>query len=144
VFSDSKEPPPTDEPEQAPEAAPVKSAEVQQLESEISASSYAMLACDYEPRDVRVHLRGNNQNLGEVAPRRFLQVIAGEDQRPIEQGSGRLRVAEWLASERNPLTARVMVNRIWQHHFGHGLVRTPDNFGATGDAPTHAELLDFL
>ena len=79
-----------------------------------------------------------------AAPRRFLQVIAGEDQQPIRGGSGRLEIAERIATADNPLTARVMVNRIWKHHFGYGLVRSIDNFGRTGDAPTHPELLDFL
>jgi hypothetical protein len=71
-------------------------------------------------------------------------VIAGEQQPPIGSGSGRLQVADKIASADNPLTARVMVNRIWKYHFGYGLVRSTDNFGRTGDAPTHSELLDYL
>jgi len=62
----------------------------------------------------------------------------------IKTGSGRLEMAEWMASPRNPLAARVAVNRIWQHHFGHGIVRSTDNFGKTGEPPTHPELLDYL
>jgi len=95
-------------------------------------------------QDVPVHIRGRYDKLGEVVPRRFPQVIAGDDQPPIKQGSGRRELAKWLASPDHPLTARVMVNRIWQHHFGEGLVRTPNNFGKLGTPPTHPELLDQL
>ena len=91
-----------------------------------------------------VHIRGNHKNLGEVAPRRFLQIVAGEKQAAVSQGSGRVQLAEWMVRPENPLTARVMVNRLWKHHFGQGIVRSVDNFGKTGDAPTHPELLDFL
>src|SRR5438128_185993 len=84
------------------------------------------------------------RTVAQCQPRRFLQVIAGENQPAVQDGSGRLLIAEWASSARNPLTARVMVNRLWQHHFGHGIVRTPDNFGVTGDRPTHPELLDYL
>ncbi|MEO7650638.1 MAG: DUF1553 domain-containing protein, partial [Bryobacteraceae bacterium] len=107
-------------------------------------SIFAMVAADDEPHNVRLHIRGNHQNLGEEVPRRFLQVIAGEAQAPIQEGSGRLQLAGRIADPANPLTARVMANRIWKHHFGQGIVRTPDNFGKTGDAPTHPELLDYL
>ena len=66
------------------------------------------------------------------------------NQKPIVKGSGRKEFAEWLSHSSNPLTPRVMVNRIWQWHFGEGLVRTPNNFGSTGEKPTHKQLLDFL
>jgi mono/diheme cytochrome c family protein len=94
--------------------------------------------------DARVHIRGRYDRLGPVAPRRMPLVLAGEDQKPITNGSGRWELAHWIARPENPLTARVMVNRIWQHHFGEGLVRTPNNFGKLGAPPTHPELLDFL
>src|SRR5262249_1548694 len=89
------------------------------------------------------HVRGNPATLGEEAPRRFLAVLDTQG-KPFAKGSGRLELAEAIASKDNPLTARVMVNRIWQHHFGRGLVATPSNFGALGERPTHPELLDHL
>jgi hypothetical protein len=94
--------------------------------------------------DVRVHLRGDYNRLGDVVPRGMPLVLASAPQAPITQGSGRRELADFVASPQNPLTARVMVNRIWQHHFGEGIVRTPGNFGAKGELPSHPELLDFL
>ena len=96
-------------------------------------------------RNQRVHIRGNYATLGEEAPRRFLQIVAGEDHAPIEpHGSGRLELARWIASPDHPLTARVAVNRVWQKHFGHGLVLSVDDFGFRGELPSHPELLDWL
>jgi hypothetical protein len=94
--------------------------------------------------DVRVHLRGRYDRLGAPVPRHFPTVLAGEDQAPIAAGSGRRELGQWLTRPDHPLTARVMVNRIWQHHFGEGIVRTPGNFGRLGERPTHPELLDDL
>jgi mono/diheme cytochrome c family protein len=94
--------------------------------------------------DVRVHIRGRYDRLGKLVPRRFPRILAGDNQPPIAQGSGRMELARWIASLSNPLTARVMVNRIWQHHMGDGIVRTPGNLGKLGERPTHPELLDYL
>jgi hypothetical protein len=96
------------------------------------------------PINLRVHIRGNAKTLGDEAPRSFLSILCPDKPAPYTGGSGRLELANAIASKDNPLTARVMVNRIWQHHFGTGLVRTPSNFGALGDRPTHPELLDYL
>jgi hypothetical protein len=97
-----------------------------------------------EPANLRVFVRGSPQNLGEEAPRAFLTVFRDLFPEFYTKGSGRLQLAEAMASPKNPLTARVMVNRVWDWHFGNGLVRTPSNFGQTGDRPVHAELLDYL
>jgi cytochrome c553 len=96
-----------------------------------------------KPVNLRVHIRGNAETLGDEAPRHFLSILGGEGT-PFTKGSGRLELAMDIANPKNPLTARVMVNRVWQHHFGKGLVRTPSNFGALGERPTHPELLDYL
>jgi cytochrome c553 len=90
---------------------------------------------------MRVHLRGSPDNLGEEVPHRLLAILGGK---PCEKGSGRLELAEAIASPDNPLTARVIVNRVWQQHLGRGIVGTPSNFGALGERPTHPELLDHL
>ena len=92
----------------------------------------------------RVAIGGVPGNLGEEAPRAFLSILSPGEPKPFTQGSGRLELAEAIASKENPLTARVMVNRIWQHHFGEGLVRTVSNFGRMGDTPSHPRLLDYL
>ncbi|GIS61318.1 MAG: hypothetical protein CM1200mP2_35430 [Planctomycetaceae bacterium] len=95
-------------------------------------------------QDVPKHNRGRYDRLGKVVPRRMPQFLAGMNQPVIAKGSGRRELAEWIASEDNPLTARVIVNRVWQHHFGKGLVGTTNNFGLLGAEPTHPELLDWL
>ncbi|MBM4076355.1 MAG: DUF1553 domain-containing protein, partial [Planctomycetes bacterium] len=97
------------------------------------------------PRNLRVHIRGNRFQLGGVVPRRLPLILTSGVVQSIEtEQSGRSELANWIASSTNPLTARVMVNRIWQHHFEKGLVATTDNFGFRGEAPSHPELLDAL
>ncbi|MBN8248240.1 MAG: DUF1553 domain-containing protein [Verrucomicrobia bacterium] len=91
-----------------------------------------------------VQVKGDPAKPGPVVPRRFLTVLGGAALPPEEAGSGRRQLADWIANPVNPLTARVMVNRIWQHHFGRGLVPTPNDFGRQGKPPTHPELLDWL
>ncbi len=96
------------------------------------------------PVTPHVFLRGKPDNVGPEVPRQFLEVLSPAKREPFKDGSGRLELARAIASKDNPLTARVMVNRLWQHHFGEGIVRTPSDFGARGEAPTHPELLDWL
>ncbi|MFM2097304.1 MAG: hypothetical protein RIS70_4428, partial [Planctomycetota bacterium] len=97
-----------------------------------------------EIKNVKIHLRGNHATLGDEAPRRFLEVLSAKEGGLFSQGSGRRELAESLASATNPLTARVMVNRVWANHFGQGIVGTPSNFGLLGQRPSHPELLDDL
>ena len=99
---------------------------------------------DAGSRDMHVAIRGDLRKPGNVAPRRFLHVVAGEDAPVFDKGSGRRQLADALADPANPLPARVFVNRVWMHHFGKALVRTPSNFGSLGEKPTHPELLDWL
>jgi hypothetical protein len=96
------------------------------------------------PADMHIYVRGNPAQQGEIAPRRFLRVLAGDDPPRFTKGSGRLELANVIASKDNPLTARVIVNRVWAWHFGRGIVGTPSNFGQLGERPTHPELLDDL
>jgi hypothetical protein len=105
----------------------------------------AMVVTDVEkPRDSYVYIRGDRNKRGPVAPRQFLEVLAGPDRLPFYEGSGRRELALAIASRTNPLTARVLVNRLWMHHFGVGIVTSPDDFGNMAEAPTHPELLDWL
>jgi hypothetical protein len=101
-----------------------------------------------ESGDWHVHLRGGIRNLGEKVKRGFLEAATPAGQSPMpdiqEGASGRLELANWVASPDNPLTARVYANRVWQHLFGRGIAPTTDNFGETGQRPTHPELLDYL
>src|SRR5262249_55439644 len=94
--------------------------------------------------NMKVHIRGSATNLGEEAPRHFLSILCADAPAPFVKGSGRLELANAIASRDNPLTARVIVNRVWKNHFGKGIVRTPSNFGSLGERPTHPELLDYL
>ncbi len=96
-----------------------------------------------DPQDAPIQIRGDRLRLGEIVPRKNLDIL-GNDALPADPGSGRLALAEWLTRPSNPLAARVMVNRIWQHHFGRGIVATENDFGTRGQPPTHPELLDWL
>jgi len=112
--------------------------------AELRPSATAMAMLDGNGFDEHVLIRGSHKTPGEIAPRRFLEAIAGSNQTPIAHGSGRLELAERMIDASDPLVARVMVNRVWQHLFGRGIVPTVDNFGVLGSRPTHPELLDFL
>jgi hypothetical protein len=132
---------------------PMAKMQIQQLGSELNrldathpgAPIRAMAVADNpQPQNARIFLRGNPNNPGNEVPRQFLQILAGNGRQPFTKGSGRLELALAIASGENPLTARVMANRVWLHHFGEGLVTTPDDFGLRCDPPSHPELFDFL
>ena len=96
------------------------------------------------PVDPHVFIRGNPGRQGAAVPRRFLRLLAEPDRQPFQKGSGRLEMARAITDPKNPLTARVLVNRAWMWHFGKGLVSTPSDFGLRSDPPSHPELLDYL
>ena len=98
-----------------------------------------------KPTDLKIHIRGSIDNLGVIAPRGVLQVANyGPVPEMPTSSSGRLELANWIANPANPLTSRVMANRVWHWLIGAGLVRTVDNFGTTGESPSHPKLLDYL
>jgi hypothetical protein len=97
-----------------------------------------------KPHDSPVFLRGEAENKGPIAPRRFLEVLSGPTRPPFTNGSGRLDLAHAIVSRSNPLTPRVLVNRLWLHHFGEGFVPTPDDLGTMSEQPSHPELVDYL
>jgi hypothetical protein len=120
--------------------------QIAQLESNDPGSPPKAMVLYDSPTPVNspVFIRGEAENKGEIVPHRFLEILSGQ-YRPIwGKGSGRLELAAAIISTNNPLTARVMVNRIWQHHFGEGFVTTPDDFGNQSAPPSHPELLDYL
>lgn len=96
------------------------------------------------PKQPRIFRRGDPLKLGRDVPRQFLSVLAGPQRKPFQQGSGRLELANAIIAPTNPLTARVMVNRVWMHLFGKGLVSTPSDFGTRASPPSHPDLLDWL
>ncbi len=102
------------------------------------------LAEEDKPFDPYIFLRGQQGNHGPQVPRQFLAVVAGTERKPFSNRSGRMELAQAIVSPTNPLTARVIVNRVWSHHFGSPLVKTPSDFGLRADPPTHPELLDWL
>jgi hypothetical protein len=120
-------------------------ANIKSLEKKSPDADYAMGVRDGRIGDARVLVRGEIRNQGQTVKRGFPQVMDGVKAYPISnRSSGRLQLANWLTQPDNPLTSRVMANRIWHHLFGAGIVRTMDNFGATGERPTHPGLLDYL
>ena len=96
------------------------------------------------PLNARLQKRGEPDQLGDEVPRGFIKILGNSPDLSKSVGSGREPLADWLTAKSNPLTARVLVNRIWQYHFGRGIVKTPNDFGVRGQAPTHPELLDYL
>jgi hypothetical protein len=118
----------------------------QQLEYRPPKVEKIYAATDGRPSDAKIHRKGDPKILGEDVPRGFLKVLGGAtlDSEEAATTSGRLQLATWIADPANPLTARVMVNRVWQYHFGRGIVQTPNDFGTRGKRPTHPELLDWL
>jgi hypothetical protein len=119
----------------------------QQYDANGNPRVFAMGVQDRElPVETWLNVRGEPDKFGPKVPRGFVQVVAkpGKHTLPTTKGSGRLELAKWIASPENPLTARVMANRVWHHLFGSGLVRSVDDFGVTGEQPSHPELLDHL
>jgi hypothetical protein len=106
------------------------------------AKAYAVT--EGKPVNAKIMIRGEPNQLGPEVQRGFLTILGGQKVRPEEKGSGRLELAQWVTDPKNPLTARVIVNRVWLWHFGQGIVATPDDFGSRGEAPSHPELLDYL
>lgn len=116
---------------------------LQALEATAPVERAMSLHASAKPFEPRVLMRGELEKPGDAVPRRFLHVLSTVDSRTYAD-DGRLQLAQAIANDRNPLTARVIVNRVWQHHFGRGLVTTPDDFGVSGDRPVHTEILDYL
>ncbi len=104
----------------------------------------AYTVSDGKPVTAKIMVRGEPGTLGPEAPRGFLTILGAQKLPPDETGSGRLELAQWITDQKNPLTARVIVNRVWAWHFGQGIVATPDDFGARGEPPVNPELLDYL
>jgi cytochrome c553 len=119
--------------------------ELRAIEAKIPEPSLALAIADGTGGNERIHTRGSHKNLGEVVPRRFLEVLGGSESSAQDEGSGRDELARRMVDpQANPLLPRVLVNRIWKHHFGEGIVRSTDDFGAMGQRPSHPELLDWL
>jgi len=121
-------------------------AKLRELDSKISKPTVAMAMVDGTGENEHVHIRGNHTKVGDLVPRRFLEIVVGENAPTLtpEQGCGRLQLANDMLAPDTPFPPRVLVNRLWLHHFRTGIVRTPDNFGKLGQPPSHPELLDYL
>ena len=134
-------------PNKLAQRTPFQFAKLNELElTNAGAPARAMLVADAaRPKDSPVFIRGQAEVKGETVPRRFLEILS-PDRKPaaFKDGSGRFELARSIASKTNPLTARVIVNRVWMHHFGEGFVRTPDDLGVQSEKPSHPELLDYL
>jgi hypothetical protein len=146
---DSKPPEPTsDKPARTVEQVVAELKEVKARIAELEAQQpnieKAYGVSEGKAVNAKIFKKGDPRSKGDEVRRGFLQVLGGQTLPENEKGSGRLQLAEWLTEARNPLTARVMVNRIWQYHFGKGLVQTSNDFGIRGKSPTHPELLDYL
>jgi hypothetical protein len=134
-------------PQQAGRRAPFVFAKINELElTHPGAPARAMMVVDAQrARDSAVFIRGQAENRGPLVPRHFLEVLSPSGKpTPFKEGSGRLELAQSIANKANPLTARVIVNRVWMHHFGEGFVRTADDLGTQSEPPSHRELLDYL
>ena len=114
------------------------------LEHDAPKSPKAYAVSEGTPASAKIQIKGDQYHLGEEVPRGFLTVLGGQTLPADEKGSGRRELAQWITDPANPLMARVMVNRIWQQHFGKGIVGSPNDFGARGDRPVNPELLDWL
>jgi hypothetical protein len=115
-----------------------------EIEASIGTPIPVLAITDGTGEDAAVHIRGSHENLGDVVPRRLLVAIAGQEQEPLTEGSGRLELARRITEPANPFPSRVMVNRLWHHLFGRGIVPSVDDFGKMGQPPTHPKLLDWL
>ena len=133
-------------PQKQKNRTPFVFAKINELElTHAGAPARAMAVGDAaQPRNSPILIRGEAQSKGAVVPRRFLEILSPGTRQDFSQGSGRLELAQAIANKANPLTARVMVNRLWMHHFGDGLVTTPDDLGVQCGQPSHPELLDYL
>ncbi len=122
----------------------IRAQQIDELAKSLPGPKYALAITDGSTENERIFIRGNHRTLGDEAPRQLLEALVGPNPPHIQDGSGRLELARQIVDPANPLTARVMVNRVWHHLLGRGIVASVDNFGVLGQEPTHPELLDYL